>query len=96
MPKIAADELSILVTLFSAKEKFEKGTSGMNERQKKAMEYTRRKDKITNSEYQKINKTTKKTSTRDIQDLVRREVLFRKGRTGKGVYYTLNPIYKGT
>ena len=96
MPKIAADELSILVTLFSAKEKFEKGTSGMNERQKKAMEYTRRKGKITNSEYQKINKTTKKTSTRDIQDLVRREVLFREGRTGKGVYYTLNPIYKGT
>ena len=95
-PKIVSDEFSVLVTLFSTKEKFEKRTSELNERQKKAIEYTRKKGKITNSEYQKINKTIKKTSTRDIQDLVRREILFRKGRTGRGVYYILNPIYKGT
>jgi len=95
-PKIVSDEFSVLVTLFSTKEKFEKRTSELNERQKKAIEYTRKKGKITNSEYQKINKTIKKTSTRDMQDLVRREILFRKGRTGRGVYYILNPIYKGT
>jgi ATP-dependent DNA helicase RecG len=94
-PKIVSDEFSVLVTLFSTKEKFEKRTSELNERQKKAIEYTRKKGKITNSEYQKINKTIKKTSTRDIQDLVRREILFRKGRTGRGVYYILNPIYRG-
>ena len=29
-------------------------------------------------------------------ECVRREILFRKGRTGRGVYYILNPIYKGT
>jgi len=96
MPKIVGDEFSVLVTLFSTKKKFEKSTSELNERQKKAIEYTRKKGKITNSEYQKINKTIKKTSTRDMQDLVRREILLRKGRTGRGVYYILNPIYKGT
>ncbi|MEW6040336.1 MAG: RNA-binding domain-containing protein [Elusimicrobiota bacterium] len=96
MPKIVADEFSILVILFSPREKFGKGSSDLNERQKKAIDYIRRKGKITNSEYQKINRTTKKTATRDIQNLVRREILIRYGRTGKGVYYTLNLIYKGT
>ena len=96
MPKISADEYSVLVTLFSTKEKFEKGKLGLNERQKKAMEYTRKKGKIINSEYQKINGVTKKTATRDLQDLVRREIMFKQGRTGKGVFYILNPVYKGT
>lgn len=96
MPKISADEYSVLVTLFSTKEKFEKGKLGLNERQKKAIEYTRKKGKIINSEYQKINGVTKKTATRDLQDLVRREIMFKQGRTGKGVFYILNPVYKGT
>ena len=50
---------------------------------------------ITNTEYQDINKTTKKSATRDLQNLVKRDIFSRKGITGKGVYYTLNPAYKG-
>ncbi|RLF34113.1 MAG: hypothetical protein DRN08_04930 [Thermoplasmata archaeon] len=95
LPKIKADKYSVLVFLYSTKEKFEKGRVEPNERQKKAIEYTRNKGKITNAEYQKINKTTKKTATRDLQDLVRREILIKVGRTGKGVYYVLNPAFKG-
>ncbi|MBU4369999.1 putative DNA binding domain-containing protein [Patescibacteria group bacterium] len=95
LPKIKADKYSILVTIFSTKEKFKGGGFKLNERQKKAIEYTRKVGKITNAEYQKINKTMKKTATRDLQNLVRREILIKKGRTGKGVYYILSPIYKG-
>ncbi|MBU4175792.1 MAG: hypothetical protein KJ686_12935 [Actinobacteria bacterium] len=84
LPKIKADKYSILVTIFSTKEKFKGGGFKLNERQKKAIEYTRKVGKITNAEYQKINKTMKKTATRDLQNLVRREILIKKGRTGKG------------
>lgn len=68
----------------------------LNERQKKAIEYIRKQGKITNTEYQKINEVTKKTATRDLQGLVKREVIFKRGRTGKGVFYVLNPVYKRT
>lgn len=94
-PKIETDEQSVLVTIFSTKEKFEKGALELNDRQKNAITYTREKGKITNSEYQVINKTIKKTATRDLLDLVKREIFIKKGRTGKGVYYILNPVYRG-
>jgi len=42
-----------------------------------------------------INKTTKKTATRDLQELVNLTILIKRGRTGRGVYYILNPTYKG-
>jgi len=66
-----------------------------NERQKRAIEYLRRNEQITNTEFQEINKTTKKTATRDLQELVRSGILIKSGRTGRGVYYSLNPTYKG-
>ncbi|MBU3958133.1 MAG: helix-turn-helix domain-containing protein [Nanoarchaeota archaeon] len=95
MPEIKADEYSVLVIIYSTKEKFEKGTSEINERQKKAIDYARNKGKITNEEYQKIADAAKKTATRDLQNLVSRGVFIKTGRTGKGVYYTLNPEFKG-
>ena len=95
MPEIKSSRNSTLIILFSIKEKFEKGKSEFNERQERAMEYIRVKDQITNANYQKINKTTKKTATRDLQDFIKRDIFIRKGRTGKGVYYILNSIYKG-
>ncbi|MCD6569055.1 putative DNA binding domain-containing protein, partial [bacterium] len=95
MPKINAESESVLVTLFSTKEKFKGGALELNNRQRKAISYVREKGKITNSEYQSLNKTTKKTATRDLLDLVKREILIKKGITGKGVYYTLNPAYRG-
>ncbi len=46
-------------------------------------------------EYKILNDATKKTATRDLQDLVKRGIFVKIGRTGKGVYYILKPIYKG-
>jgi len=95
LPKIISDKYSILVILYSVGEKFEKTTTELNERQKKAIGYLRRNERITNKEYQEINKTTKKTATRDLQELVGLGILIKSGRTGRGVHYVLNSTYKG-
>jgi ATP-dependent DNA helicase RecG len=94
-PKIISDKYSILVILYSVGKKFEKTPTELNERQKGAIGYLRRNDRITNTEYQEINRTTKKTATRDLQELVGLGILIKSGRTGRGVYYSLNPTYKG-
>jgi ATP-dependent DNA helicase RecG len=60
---------------------------GINERQTRAVEYLKKNAKITNSDYQKINQVTKKTSSRDLLELVKREIILKKGNTGKGVFY---------
>ena len=76
-------------------EKFEKAPAELNERQKRAIGYLRHNERITNKEYQEINKTSKKTATRDLQELVRSRILIKIGRTGRGVHYVLNHSYKG-
>ena len=95
LPKIISDKYSILIILYSVRKKFEKTKMELNERQKRAIGYLRRNEKITNKEYQEINKTTKKTATRDLQELARLEILIKSGRTGRGVHYALNSSYKG-
>lgn len=95
LPKIISDKYSILVILYSVGEKFEKTPAELNERQKRAIGYLRRNERITNTEYQEINKTSKKTATRDLQELVRSGILIKSGRTGRGVHYILNHSYKG-
>ena len=95
MPEIKSTKNSTFVTLFSTKEKFEKGKKELNERQKASIDFVRRNNRITAMEYRELNDVTKKTATRDLHDLVEREIFIKIGRTGKGVYYTLNPIYKG-
>lgn len=62
---------------------------GLNERQMKAVAYVKDKGKITNKEYQELVSTTKKTASRDMMDLVKKEVLEQIGTTGKGTYYVL-------
>ena len=95
LPKITSDKHFALVKIFSTKEKFEKGKKELNERQKAAIDFVRRNNRITAMEYRELNDVTKKIATRDLHDLVEREIFMKIGRTGKGVYYTLNPIYKG-
>lgn len=68
---------------------------GLNERQIKAVNYVKEKREITNAKYQAINKTTKKTATRDLAELVKKALLVRQGKTGKGVFYILNPAVRG-
>ena len=54
-----------------------------------------KKETITEVYKDMINKTTKKTATRDLQELVGLRILIKSGRTGRGVYYSLNPTYNG-
>jgi len=62
---------------------------GLNERQIKAVMYVKRKEKITNMEYQKICNTSARTATRDLTDLVGRDIFEQIGITGKGTSYIL-------
>ena len=62
---------------------------GLNERQKKAVEYIKERGKITNKEYQEINNVSKPTATRELKGLVDKKIFVKYGGTGKGTYYTL-------
>ncbi len=62
---------------------------GLNERQVKAVMYVKEKGKITNKEYQEICNTSERTATRDLTDLVTREIFDQVGITGKGTNYIL-------
>lgn len=68
---------------------------GLNERQIRAVMYVNEKGEITNKEYQEIANTTKKTASRDLGNLVEKEVFNQVGTTGKGTYYVLKKT-KGT
>jgi ATP-dependent DNA helicase RecG len=62
---------------------------GLNERQIKAVMYVKEKEKITNGEYQELNTVSKRTATRDLNDLVERNILEQIGITGKGTEYII-------
>jgi len=68
---------------------------GLNERQIKAVMYMKKTGRITNKEYREIANTTKKTASRDLSNLVKKEILKQVGSTGKGTFYTLKKP-KGT
>jgi ATP-dependent DNA helicase RecG len=63
--------------------------SGLNERQVQAIKYLKERKNITNKEYQQICNTSERTATRDLADLVKREIFELKGTTGKGTKYIL-------
>lgn len=70
---------------------------GLNERQRKAMVELKRVKAITNADYQKLTGAIKKTASRDLEDLTRKQVLKKIGKTGRGTYYVLaNGDKKGT
>ncbi len=61
---------------------------GLNERQIKAVLFVKENGKITNSDYQNLNKTSARTSVRDLELLVEKEILNMKGKR-KGAFYEL-------
>jgi ATP-dependent DNA helicase RecG len=67
----------------------------LNDRQKKAIEFIANNAKITNTQYQDLTKSTKKTATRDLNDLIDKKLINKKGTTGKGTHYIIGDI-KGT
>lgn len=63
---------------------------GLNERQVKAVLFAKEKGKITNSDYQTLNKVSKATATRDLTELINKQIVFLKGSGKRDIHYTLN------
>lgn len=62
---------------------------GLNERQVEAVQYVKRQRSITNREYQKLTGASKRTGSRDLDELVSVGVLAKVGQTGRGTRYLL-------
>ena len=90
-PEIIEQDGGILVTLFKnkfSKEQLQK--LGLNERQIKAIMYVMEKGSITNSDYQAMNKVSKRTATNDLSKLVSEfNILEKSGTFGAGISYKL-------
>ena len=61
---------------------------GLNERQIKAVLFTKEKGKITNSDYQELNQVSRATATRDLMELVDMEIILLKGTGKRDLHYT--------
>jgi ATP-dependent DNA helicase RecG len=89
-PELTERDGGFLVTLF--KDRFseeELQNLGLNERQINAILYLKEKEKITNSEYQKINKCSRNTASSELNDLVGKTILHSSEMKGAGSYYQL-------
>jgi predicted HTH transcriptional regulator len=60
----------------------------LNERQLKVIDYLKTKQQITNLEYRDMTAATPKTAGRDLDDLVKKEILELKGK-GRGAHYVI-------
>lgn len=56
-------------------------------RQINALLYVRQHGSINNAEYQQLENISKRTATRDLQELMDKGFIERKGTTGKGTIY---------
>ena len=61
----------------------------LSKRQIKAVLFVKEKGRITNKEYQEINEIAERTASRDLADLVSREIVINSGLKGAGAFYTL-------
>ena len=62
---------------------------GLSERQMNAVRFVKEKGRIGNSEYQDLVKTSKRNASRDLSELVEKEIFEMKGIHGTGVHYIL-------
>jgi ATP-dependent DNA helicase RecG len=63
---------------------------GLNERQIKAVLFVKENGKVTNSEYQDLCKVSRATSTRDLTELVEKELISLKGTGQRDLHYILS------
>ncbi len=61
---------------------------GLNDRQRKGIALAKQQGEISNQDYQKETGTIRKTAARDLDELVRKGLLEKKG-AGRGVHYVL-------
>lgn len=93
LPGIEADIHSVLVKIFSTRDKFEQEKIAakeveLNQRQKEVLEYIKNKGKISNSEYRNIFKVSAATAKRELQDLVKKKICRTSG-AGPNLCYLL-------
>jgi ATP-dependent DNA helicase RecG len=83
------DTKSSFIITFRKYSIIQENLEGLNERQKKAVEFLLKHKKITNKQYHYLNSDiTDKTVFRDLQDLVDKKIVLAKGEK-KGRYYEL-------
>jgi len=90
-PTLEEDMGGFMVKLFKdrfSEEELQK--IGLNVRQIRAVQYVKEKMRITNSEYQEINKVSKRTATNDLSELVELYKLFNQLGASVGTYYEIN------
>jgi len=63
---------------------------GLNERQVKAIAHLKRFGRITNREYQHLTGAIPRTAARDFDELSKKGLLAKVGRTGRSAHYVLN------
>jgi len=63
--------------------------TGLSARQVKAIDYVKKNGRITNNEYQTLNKVSRRTATRDLIELASKNILTSSGTVGAGAYYSL-------
>lgn len=61
----------------------------LNERQIKTILYLKEKGKIDNSDYRNLNGVSRETATRDLKELIDRQLIKPSGQKGAGAFYTL-------
>ncbi len=89
-PTITALNGGILVTLFKENVITRNiKLSDLNTRQIAAIEYLKLNDKITNSDYQKLNKVSDTTANRDINKLLSLEIFKKSFDKGSATFYEL-------
>ena len=87
-PEFEYDSTGLWVTLrkdiFNEEHLLEKG---LNERQVRAVMYVEENERVTNREYQALNKVSNRTATYELTELVDKYNLLEKSGAGAGTYY---------
>lgn len=60
----------------------------LEDRQRKAILYIREHGSISNTQYRELAGVSKRTATRDLQELIEKKFIQKSGNTGKGTSYT--------
>ena len=89
-PKMQEQDRGFSITLFKNNLTQEQLIKlGLNDRQIKAVFFVKDKGKISNKEYQEIFSVARMTATRDLKELVEKNVLKSSDTKGAGSYYEL-------
>lgn len=88
-PEIIEQDGGILVTLLDKFNEAALKKTGLNERQMNTILYMTEKGELTNAKYQKLNAVGKTLATKELQDLIEKDLITQTGTKGRGSKYIL-------